>query len=145
MLLVVLDQLLDLLLQLLVRDYVLSGVILPLVLVTHVRVEAHVASIVWSLVHILTIAAVLCHRLSVIAATCNTVVLVSSILPRVLLVDLGLKAVIDVVVRRLLDHATTVRVPIRGRPLNEVLRERCLLLILHLGRIVVRNLDWLVL
>lgn len=82
----------------------------------------------------------------VVAATCNPVVLVtSSILSLVLLVDLRLQAVIYVVVRRLLDHATTVRVPIRGRPLNEVLRQWCLLLILHLGRIVVRDLDWLVL
>lgn len=47
--------------------------------------------------------------------------------------NLRLQAVVNVVVWRLLDHAPTVRVRIRGRPLNEVLRHRRLLmLILHL-------------
>ena len=51
MLFVVLDQFLDLLLELLIRDYVLSRVILRLVLVSHVLVEAYVAGVVWSLAH----------------------------------------------------------------------------------------------
>lgn len=60
--------------------------------------------------------------------------------------DLWLQAVADVVIGRLLDHTAAVGVPVRGRPLDEVLRERGLLvLVLHLGRIVVRYFDWFVL
>ena len=59
---------------------------------------------------------------------------------------LGLQTVVHVVVGRLLDDSAAVRVAIGRRPLDEVLSERSLLmLILHLGRIVVRYLDRLVL
>ena len=102
--------------------------------------HTYVTSIIWSLIDILTIRTILNHGLSVVASTGNTVVLMTSILPLVLLMNLRLETIIDVVVWRLLDHTTAMRVPIRGRPLDEVLRQRSLLLILHLRRIVVRYL-----
>lgn len=51
MLFVVLDQFLDLLLQLFIRDDVLSRVVLRLELVSHVLVEAYIACVVWPLAH----------------------------------------------------------------------------------------------
>lgn len=108
MLLVVLDQLLNLFLQLLIRDQVLGSIVLRLELLRHVLVEADVARIVAALVHLLVASAALPQRLPVVAAAGDPVVLVAGILPLILWMHLPLNASVDVIVWSLLNDSATV-------------------------------------